>query len=65
MEENSNQAVGSLIKKDKAKRSKRMRSTNHEGRVKSSVTLEKEEDHYLLSKITIKEKTTLAMDTRS
>ncbi|KAG5579047.1 hypothetical protein H5410_049674 [Solanum commersonii] len=47
------QAVGSLIAKDEAKRSKRMRSTNEEGQVKSSGTLEKKEDHSLLSKITI------------
>ncbi|KAG5579051.1 hypothetical protein H5410_049678 [Solanum commersonii] len=46
------QAIGSLIEKDEAKRSKRMRSTNEEGQVKSSGTLEKEEDHSFLSKIT-------------
>ncbi|KAH0644035.1 hypothetical protein KY289_035009 [Solanum tuberosum] len=46
------QAVGSLIEKDEAKRSKRMRSTNEEAQDKSSGTLEKEEDHSLLSKIT-------------
>ncbi|KAG5577713.1 hypothetical protein H5410_057847 [Solanum commersonii] len=46
------QAVGSLIEKDEAKRSKRMRSTNKEAQDKSSGNLEKEEDHSLLSKIT-------------
>ncbi|XP_015166053.1 putative two-component response regulator-like APRR6 [Solanum tuberosum] len=46
------QAVGSLIEKDEAKRSKRMSSTNEEAQDKSSGTLEKEEDHSLLSKIT-------------
>ncbi|XP_049387864.1 uncharacterized protein LOC125852183 [Solanum stenotomum] len=46
------QAVGSLIEKDEAKRSKRMRSTNKEAQDKSSGNLEKEEVHSLLSKIT-------------
>ncbi|XP_049353486.1 uncharacterized protein LOC125818024 [Solanum verrucosum] len=46
------QAIGSLIEKDELKRSKRMRSTNEEAQVKSSGTLEIEENHSLLSKIT-------------
>ncbi|KAG5579048.1 hypothetical protein H5410_049675 [Solanum commersonii] len=54
-DQDQDQAVGSLIEKDEAKRSKRMRSTNEEGHVKSSGTLEKEEDHSLLSKITTEE----------
>ncbi|KAG5577716.1 hypothetical protein H5410_057850 [Solanum commersonii] len=47
------QAVGSLIEKDEAKKSKRMRITNKEAQDKSRGTLEKEEDHSFLSKITI------------
>ncbi|XP_015166054.1 two-component response regulator ARR14-like [Solanum tuberosum] len=46
------QVVGSLIEKAEAKRSKRARSTNEEAQVKSSGTLEIEENHSLLSKIT-------------
>lgn len=44
------QEVGSIIEKDEAKRSKRMKSTNGEGQVKSSDTLEKEVDCFLLSR---------------
>ncbi|XP_049379871.1 uncharacterized protein LOC125844600 [Solanum stenotomum] len=45
------QVVDSLIEKDEAKRSKRMRSTKEEAQVKRSGPSEKEEDHSLLSKI--------------
>lgn len=38
------------LEKDEAKRSKRMKSTNGEGQVKSSDTLEKEVDCFLLSR---------------
>ncbi|WMV55794.1 hypothetical protein MTR67_049179 [Solanum verrucosum] len=43
--------IYSLIEKDEAKRSKRMRSTKEEAQVKRSGPSEKEEDHSLLSKI--------------
>uniref|UniRef100_K4D9M7 Response regulatory domain-containing protein n=1 Tax=Solanum lycopersicum TaxID=4081 RepID=K4D9M7_SOLLC len=45
------QEVDSLMEKDAAKRSKRMRSTNEDTQVKHSVSSEKEEKHSFLSKI--------------
>lgn len=45
------QEIDSLMEKDAAKRSKRMRSTNEDTQVKHSVSSEKEEKHSFLSKI--------------
>uniref|UniRef100_K4B5C9 Response regulatory domain-containing protein n=1 Tax=Solanum lycopersicum TaxID=4081 RepID=K4B5C9_SOLLC len=45
------QEIDSLMEKDAAKRSKRMRSTNEETQVKHSVSSEKEEEHSFLPKI--------------
>ena len=48
------QELDSLMEKDAARRSKRMRSTNEETQVKHSVSSEKEEEHSFLSKISTK-----------